>query len=273
MQATVIISTYNQPQWLQHVLDGFAVQTVQDFEVVIADDGSNSDTRAVIDQMRQRAPYPIIHVWHEDHGFRKCAILNKAILTSTTDYLIFTDGDCIPAPWFVERHLALRERGRFLSGGYVKLPMLVCHRIAQQHVLHRQVTRPSWLRRMGVPTSTSLLKLRRSSFIGRIFDAITTTRPTWNGHNASTWKDYLIQAGGFDERMVYGGEDRELGERLENAGIRGKQVRYRIGCIHLDHPRGYVSTEGLDENNAIRAHTRQSRVTVTEHSSIHTLRN
>lgn len=273
MRASVIISTYNQPQWLQHVLDGFSVQTVQDFEVVIADDGSDSDTRAVIDHMRDRAPYPIVHMWHEDHGFRKCAILNKAILASSTDYLIFTDGDCIPAPWFVERHLALRERGRFLSGGYVKLPMLVCHRIAQQHILHRQVTRPSWLRRMGVPSSTSLWKLRRSSFIGRIFDAITTTRPTWNGHNASTWKDYLLQAGGFDERMVYGGEDRELGERLENAGIRGKQVRYRVGCVHLDHTRGYVTDQGLDNNNAIRAHTRQSGGTVTEHSSIHPLRN
>lgn len=272
MRASVIISTYNQPQWLQHVLDGFSVQTVQDFEVVIADDGSGSDTRAVIEQMQQRAPYPIIHVWHEDRGFRKCTILNKAILASTTNYLIFTDGDCIPAPWFVERHLSLREPGRFLSGGYVKVPMLVCHRIAQQHVLHRQVTRPSWLRRMGVPTSTSLLKLRRSSFIGGIFDAITTTRPTWNGHNASTWKDYLLAAGGFDERMVYGGEDRELGERLENAGIRGKQVRYRIGCVHLDHPRGYVTEHGLDRNNAIRAATKASKATSTPHSLIGTSR-
>ena len=39
----------------------------------------------------------IEHVWHEDRGFRKCEILNRAILAASADYLIFTDGDTIPA--------------------------------------------------------------------------------------------------------------------------------------------------------------------------------
>ena len=42
-------------------------------------------------------------------------------------------------------------------------------------------------------------------------DWITTTRPTFNGHNASAWKDDILRVNGFDERMEYGGLDRELG--------------------------------------------------------------
>ena len=68
-------------------------------------------------------------------------------------------------------------------------------------------------------------------------DRLTTTKATWNGHNASTWKSYALAANGFNNAMRYGGEDREFGERLMNAGIRGKQVRHRPICVHLDHGR------------------------------------
>ena len=43
-------------------------------------------------------------------------------------------------------------------------------------------------------------------------NALTPTKPTWNGHNASCWKSDALEVNGFDQRMVYGGEDREFGE-------------------------------------------------------------
>ncbi len=45
MRISVIISTYNQPQWLENVVWGYTVQTHRDFELVIADDGSTDETR------------------------------------------------------------------------------------------------------------------------------------------------------------------------------------------------------------------------------------
>ncbi len=44
MKMSVILSTYNAPQWLEKVIWGYAVQTHQDFELVIADDGSKLET-------------------------------------------------------------------------------------------------------------------------------------------------------------------------------------------------------------------------------------
>ena len=102
MKVSVIITTYNAVEWLQKVLIGYSVQTECDFEIVIADDGSTSETKDLISQFSSKFKNPIIHVWHEDHGFQKTKILNKAILKSNSDYLIFTDGDCIPRKDFVE---------------------------------------------------------------------------------------------------------------------------------------------------------------------------
>ena len=37
MKASVIFSTYNAEAWLEKVIIGFSVQTVQDFEIIIAE--------------------------------------------------------------------------------------------------------------------------------------------------------------------------------------------------------------------------------------------
>ncbi|MFW6170004.1 MAG: hypothetical protein ACODAD_05900, partial [Planctomycetota bacterium] len=89
------------------------------------------------------------------------------------------------------------------------------------------------------------------------------TRPTFNGHNASVWRRDLVRVNGFDERMLYGGLDRELGERLTNAGIFGKQIRHRAPCVHLHHERGYVTEWSWACNHKIRSETRRHRFTWT----------
>src|SRR5690554_261503 len=88
MKVSVIFTTYNSPDWLEKVLFGFFQQTHKEFEVVIADDGSRSETRELIERLKNSSPVPIQHIWQEDDGFQKCRILNKAILAAKGDYLI-----------------------------------------------------------------------------------------------------------------------------------------------------------------------------------------
>ena len=125
MRVAVVLSTYNWPHALELCLHGYAVQRHRDFHVVVADDGSGPETRATIDRVRADTGLRIEHVWHEDRGFRKSEILNRAIVAADADYLIFSDGDTIPERDLVGTHARLAERGRFLAGGYVKLPPLV----------------------------------------------------------------------------------------------------------------------------------------------------
>jgi len=265
MRLSVIVSTYNQPEWLELVLWGLSAQTLPDFELLIADDGSDERTAEVIVRMQPRTALRPRHVWHEDRGFRKCAILNRALLQASGEYVIFLDGDCIPRADFVSQHRALARPGRFLSGGAVRLPEEVCRTIGPDDVLSGRSHDPRWLHSQGLQRSRDVLKLMSGPRLGAALDAVTPTRATFNGGNASAWRDDLLKTGGFDERMGHGGLDRELGERLENAGIRGRQVRHRCICVHLHHRRDYTSDAARMRNEQIRRQTRQSQATTTAH--------
>jgi hypothetical protein len=174
------------------------------------------------------------------------------------------DTDCIPHPDFVRNHVELAEENTLLSGGYFKLPLDVSRAISKDDILSGNSTRPAWLLRHGVPFTPKISKLYSHRLIGAILDKLTITRATWNGHSSSTWKKHILATNGFDERMQYGGQDREFGERLINMGLKTRQVRYRCSCVHLDHGRGYARPESIAKNRAIRKQTREQRVTRTD---------
>lgn len=262
MKASVIMSTYNAEAWLEKVIWGFSVQTENDFEIIIADDGSGPKTKELLDRLRAEISMPLIHVWQEDNGFQKSQILNKAIMASNSDYLIFTDGDCIPRKDFVATHFNFREQGYFLSGGYFKLPMNISQAITKDDIFNQRCFDAKWLTGMGL-SAKNTLKLSAKGILAKLLNFITPTKPTWNGHNASGWKTDLVYINGFNQEMQYGGQDRELGERLFNKGLKAKQIRYNAICVHLDHARGYVNEATWKKNYAIRKNTRDNKVVKT----------
>jgi glycosyltransferase involved in cell wall biosynthesis len=261
----VVFTTYNRPRDLGRVLAGYARQTLRHFEIVIADDGSGEETRVCIERARREWQLNIRHVWHEDIGFRKCRILNRAVVETGAEYLIFTDGDCIPHPGFVAGHVELARQGYFVSGGCVRLGDAATRAIDEADVLSGRVFDARWLLARG-ESGINLRKLHLSSPPWRsVMNGITTTRPTWNGHNSSTWRDEVLAVNGFDERLGYGGLDREFGERLERCGMKGIQARYSLICLHLDHPRPYRAGEIIAANRQIRRENARLRVRRTAH--------
>lgn len=262
MRVAVVLSTYNQPQLLEKALWGYSAQTHRDFEVVIADDGSASSTAEVVNRMRRETQLEIRHVWHEDRGFRKCAILNRAILATTCEYLIFSDGDCVPRSDFVAAHVRKAAPRRFLSGGYLKLSEAVSERVTRETILRGIAFQPAWLRSQGWRPGRRALRLH-TGLPAALLDRLTPTRATWNGHNASTWREALLRVNGFDEEMGYGGEDRALGERLCNLGYRGVQIRHRAPCLHLYHEQPYVDRAAAWSNVRTRELIRRQRRVLT----------
>jgi glycosyltransferase involved in cell wall biosynthesis len=259
MKISVIISTYNNPAWLEKVMWGYECQTHKDFEFIIADDGSGQPTRDLIERFRQNSTLEIKHVWHPDNGFQKSAILNKAVAAATTEYLLFSDGDCIPRKDFVETHVRNAKPGYFLSGGYFKLPMETSKAITREDVVTGNAFSVNWLHAHGLKKTYKELKLVSRGFQQRLLNFLTPTKATWNGHGSSGWKKDIVTVNGYNEEMQYGGQDRELGERLVNLGLKGKQIRYSAICIHLDHKRGYNTRESITKNRNIRQQTRYQR--------------
>ncbi|TWT72734.1 putative glycosyltransferase EpsH [Posidoniimonas polymericola] len=265
MKTSVILSTYNQPEWLTKTLWGYAHQELRPDEIVIADDGSADATAMAIEYARGETGLNLRHVWHEDLGFRKTSILNRAIEAATGDYLIFSDGDCIPRKDYVSVHARHAAPGRFLSSGAVRLSMPGSRAVSEVDIAIGRCFERAWASRLGGVTWAQRLKMLRPGVLPAVLDRLTTTRPTWNGNNASCWKADAVRVGGFDERMQYGGEDREFGERLVNLGIVPSQLRYRAVLLHLDHSRGYVEPDMAERNRVIRATTVAMKRVRTEH--------
>lgn len=265
MRLSVVMTTYNSPAWLEKVLWGYSVQSYRDFEIVIGDDGSTDDTRALVERMRDETGLTIKYIWQEDRGFRKCRILNKAIRLVDAPYVVFTDGDCIPRQDFLAVHAHEARPGHYLSGGYHKLPMSTSQAINKDDILTGRCFELGWLKQHGLPASHKNLKLTASPGLAKLLHALTPTRCNFKGSNGSVWLEDILQVNGFDERMPWGGLDREFGVRLINAGVKPKHVRYNAIVIHLDHARGYKSPEEMRANKQLRLYNARHRISHTDH--------
>lgn len=231
---SLVISTYNRPGTLRQVLDGVARQSLPPHEVLIADDGSTPPTRDCVRDWAGKQSFPVRHVWHSDDGFRKTIILNQAVAESTGDYLVFTDGDCIPHHRFVEDHRTLAEPGFWVQGRrcFVKEPWVDAFEPGRTPVwrwmLMGRISGASKGIRLPMPI------VRRDTAQRGII-----------GCNLAVWREDLVAVNGFDEEYSgWGiGEDSDLGTRLYHLGRRRKFVYAQAIVYHLNHPpapRGHV---------------------------------
>lgn len=113
---SIVVSTYEWPEALDAVLGGFADQTDDDFEIVVADDGSGDATAEVVDRWRRAFCTRIAHAWQHDDGFRAARVRNLGALEAHGDYLVFVDGDCVPRRSFVGAIRRAAVPGWFLAG-------------------------------------------------------------------------------------------------------------------------------------------------------------
>ena len=234
-KAAVILTTYNRPDALQATLDGFEAQDADDFEIIVADDGSTGETRALVENHARRARVPLRHVWQEDRGFRAGAARNRALAATQAEYVIFVDGDCVPPPFFVRRHLELAEPGCFLAGNRILLSEDFTRAVLDGHVPIHRWSAARWLAawaRRDVNRALPLVRLPDGSFrksAPRRWEGVKTC-------NLSAWRADLVQVNGFDERYAgWGLEDSDLVIRLLHAGVRHKSARFAAPVFHLWH--------------------------------------
>lgn len=260
MKTSVIISTYNSPTWLEKTLWGYFHQSRNDFELLVADDGSRPETAERLRVLAQRSPVPLAHVWQPDDGFQKCRILNKALAVARGERILLTDGDCIPRRDFVDVHTRLAAPDCFLTGTYYKLPKNVADAITEADVQRQDAFRAGWLLTHGLPFSSKLLKLVTGAPLDEWLNRWTPARPTWNGHSASCLRSQAIQVNGFNEDMQYGGLDVEFGLRLNHIGVRTRHIRYSTITMHLHHGHGYVTPGMREHSHDVKERTRSLKL-------------
>ncbi|MGZ9133263.1 MAG: glycosyltransferase family 2 protein [Nitrospira sp.] len=236
MKTAVIVTTYNRPDALAVVLEGYCGQSDHDFGLVVADDGSKEETAEVVRQFARRTPFLLTHIWHEDRGFRAAAIRNRAVASTNAEYVIFTDGDCIPSRHFVRTHKQLAEPGYFLGANRVLLTAELTNRVVHEQLRIHDWSgidwANSWFRR-DVNRLLPLLRLPDGPFRKWMPDR-------WEGIktcNLSVWRTDLIRVNGLDESYEgWGLEDSDLVIRLLHAGVKHKNARFAATMFHLWHP-------------------------------------
>lgn len=257
---SVVISCYNNWATLEKCLWALEVQEDGDFEVVLADDGSGEVFGAALDQYLAGSPLAVRRVWHEDDGFRKAAILNRAVAEANGEYILFLDGDILARADWVGAHRKLARRRRFLAGGsHVNLPESFHVHLAREPVQEQRVFDGDWLEAQGVEGMRRYRRrLQSRGFCSQIMDTITPRKDSFVGCNASCWREDFHAVGGFDETFIYGGVDRDLGIRLANAGVRGIRRRYSLAVVHLDHKRPYRDEAVTRKQKALLRERRRS---------------
>ncbi len=263
MKTELIVATYENPRALQLSLASVARQALLPESIAIADDGSGPETAAVIAAFAAAHPeLAVRHVWHGDRGFEKNAILNRAIASSGADFLVFIDGDVLIRPDFVARHVALARPDRWASGSLIRLSAAATAAVTEALVASGAVFEPAWLSAHGaIDRFGTWLKTRPfPDPVMAALEVLTPVQRAWGGSNAAAFRSALLAVNGFDESMKYGGEDKELGVRLTNAGVRGRHTRYLASVVHLDHPRGYADPAIVRANKErVRAARRSGR--------------
>lgn len=232
---SVIVTTYNREEALDAVLRSLERQSDDDFEIIVADDGSGPETAKLIESWKTKIGHRLERVWHEDHGFRAAEIRNRAVLNARGAYYIFLDGDCIVRPDFVTIHRKLAEPGCFVTGNRVLLSSNLTTRVLQEKLTPETWGRAYWLSerwRGGVNRLSALLRLP----LGPLRQL---RRTAWQGArscNLAVWLSDLTRVDGFDASYTgWGKEDSDIIVRLLRAGVHRKDGVFATGVIHLWH--------------------------------------
>ena len=243
MKIGIIVSTYNRPDTLVKVLNGLFCQTRAADEIIIADDGSGSDTREALAPFLDNPEIRCTHVWQEDKGFRLARVRNQAIKAALSDYLVFLDGDCIPQPTFTADHLALAQEGYFFQGKRVIVSREASPEFTFEDTRSFAV-RFGHLVRGGLSNGHHIFRLP-------FWPAHTTSKRSGvRGCNMGFFKKDLLAVNGFNQAFKgWGREDSEIVVRLYKYGLRRKEHPFKAICYHLWH-REYPR-EQIGENDRL----------------------
>jgi glucosyl-dolichyl phosphate glucuronosyltransferase len=209
MMLTVILCTYNRCKSLPDALESLAASQLPgsvDWEVLVVDNNSRDQTRAVVEDFYRRYPGRFRYLFEIKQGLSNAR--NAGIQAARGEILAFTDDDCAVEPTWLQELTANLHDGKYGgAGGRIRIA--------------RNFTPPSWMLLEG-PYSLG-------GQLAALFDAgdqpKELDRPPF-GANMAYRKAMFEKYGGFRADLgrcgtgMIGSEDTEFGERLIAAGER-----------------------------------------------------
>ncbi len=251
---SLVTPTYNWPEALELLFLSIKNQTYLPNEVIIADDGSKENTKLLIQKFQKDFPVPLFHVWHEDNGYQKPSIMNKAIAMAKYDYIIGIDGDIIMHKEFVKDHLSLAEKNVFLYGSRVNIQKEYLNTLFKKKQIHFNVFSK------GIKKRGRTLHI---PFLANRYKVEDKRSNKLRGCNMSFWRSDFLKINGFNESLVgWGKDDSEMIQRLINIGVKGKRLKFKGIAYHIYHKE--QSKSQLGNNKLIEEETINKKITFIE---------
>ena len=251
---SLIISTYNWPEALNLCLKSVQNQVRLPDEVIIADDGSKTATRIIVDAFREQLSVPIHHVWQEDLGFRKCMILNKAVQKASSSYIIQIDGDVILEPNFIKDHLSVAEAGTFIRGTRAHIREGVLQEMFSKERIDFSCFSKGIMNRFNA---------FRLPLMAWVFTRKRSCSKRVRGCNLAFWKRDFIAVNGYSNDLQgWGHEDEELAARLVHSGVMRKGLKLKAIQFHITHriaPRTHESKHELSLRKTLKMKIKRCR--------------
>ena len=241
MKICVIVTTYNRPDALKKVMEGLMNQIFLPDEIIIADDGSDDNTKNMLKPYIQKKN--IKHVWHEDKGFRAARIRNLAISKSNSEYLVLLDGDCIPEKRFVADHKQLAQKGYFFQGKRV-----IVSKNIEKKINYAQFNSLKYLMIKALKNEISNWHhmFRTPFFSSYTLKKLSGVRSC----NMGVFKSDVLFINGFNNEFEgWGREDSEFVVRLYKYGLKRKENPFKAICYHLWHKEN--TRDFLNYNNEL----------------------
>jgi glycosyltransferase involved in cell wall biosynthesis len=224
---SLIVTTYNWEAALDVVLRSVLEQSRLPDEVLVADDGSGPATAQLIARHAGRFPVPLRHIWHEDVGFRLTAIRNRALASARGPYVIMLDGDMLLHPKFIASHVAMSREATYVQAGRVLLRQALTRRLLGGEKIHVYL----WTRGVG-----NRINAIHSPLLARLYRGPGGPFRRTRGGNMGFWLADARRVNGYNEDCIgWGAEDVEFAARLQNAGVRRRNLKFGGIAFHLHH--------------------------------------
>lgn len=255
MTTSLIIATYNWPEALELSLMSALNQSLLPDEIIVADDGSTEETKSMVDKYKALSKVPLLHVWHEDEGFRLAKIRNRAIAACSGDYVIQVDGDIIMHPDFVKDHVDFARKGSYVSGSRVNMNEELSKKLQREKTTKVNVF---------MKGTSNFLNGLHLPFLSRFQENYRKDDLYYvRGCNMAFWRDDLVKVNGYNEALQgWGREDNEIACRLNNIGNVRRIAKFRAIEFHQYHPE--CSRNSLSKNDDLLHRTIEEKLTRCE---------
>ncbi len=262
--ASLVMAVYNKPRELSMCLEGYRRQSFSGpWELILADDGSKPDIEAIFQSFSKEVPFLCTYLGQEDNGWGKLRMLNASIVQAKSDWMIFTDGDCVPHKHFVRAHVEHAEEKTVLCGRRVDLMSEISSGLTPQDVKEGKLDSFSWFFPNYLRDKMDFGQM--GFYLPRFMadplnPLIRKTGPSLLGSNMSLDKKWLIEVNGFDETFDRPGfgEDTDIERRLRMLNLNFKWVTHQAIQYHIWHDlttvnRSIETYERLKQTNNLRA--------------------